>query len=92
MSVELFRDLGLDVETAIALEQELARLPARTRKVFVLRAQGYTCREVGVAIGMSRMEAVRAADRCEQIYALVCDNRPKNRAYIGEGEVLSDYT
>lgn len=89
--VNLFRELGLDVETAVALEQELNRLPERTRQVFLLRAQGYTQEETGQRTGVSARSVRKHLEKCRKVPFVVrfC---PKIRTYIGEGEIISDYT
>ena len=44
--IDLLREIGIDVETAVILDDELSRLPDRTQRVFMMRAQGYTQQEV----------------------------------------------
>lgn len=52
--VDFFRDLGLDVETAVILDDELSSLPARTQRVFELRVSGYTQQSVADIEGVYR--------------------------------------
>jgi len=90
--VDTLRSIGLDVETAIALEQELDQLPARTKEVFMLRAQGYTQEEVGERLGIKQPTVWYHVWKCEHFRDLFSIKVPKKRTYIGEGVVTSDYT
>lgn len=89
--ITLFRELGIEIETALAIEQELNRLPERTRKVFLLRAQGYTQEHISVAVGSPRRTVRRDLDRCKNV-PFVWPLLSKKRTYIGRGVVTSDYT
>jgi len=82
--VDLLRDIGLDVETAVILDDELSRLPERTQRVFELRAQGHNnveiAESIGVTEGLIRYYLLRAINICEALR--IC---PKNRTYSNRG-------
>jgi transcriptional regulator len=50
--VDLLRSIGLDIDAAIAIDEEVSRLPPRTQRVFDMRAQGYTQQEIADVMGM----------------------------------------
>lgn len=89
--VDFFRDLGLDVETAVILDDELSALPRRTRLVFMAKAGGYTDREIE-GYGICPAGSVWLEMRQVSFLHGIVGKLSKNRAYIGEGEVVSDYS
>lgn len=50
--VDFFRDLGLDIDDAVVLDEELSRLPERTQRVFEMRVAGYTQQDIADAMGV----------------------------------------
>jgi DNA-directed RNA polymerase specialized sigma24 family protein len=84
--VDLLRDIGLDVETAVILDDELSRLPERTQRVFEMRARGYTFHEIGESCGVTKQAVHRERRRYAFIAGLV-DKRPDIRAYSNRGPV-----
>ena len=82
--VDLLRDIGLDVETAVILDDELSRLPERTQRVFELRAQGYTQDEIAEAENITQ-QAISLHTCSMNYFAELLVKWPKNRAYSNRG-------
>ena len=78
--VDTMRSIGLDIETAVALEQELDQVPKRTKEVFLMRAMGYTQEEIGEMLGITQQGVFYHQGKCLDLYASLLVKVPKNRA------------
>lgn len=81
--VQLFRDIGLDVETAVELDDELSRLPARMQRVFIMRAEGYTQEDIAATEGVTQKSISVCLGKMSCLTGIIIG---KSVPYINRGE------
>ena len=82
--VDLLLEIGVDIETAVSIDQEVSRLPPRTQRVFYMRARGYNNREIGDFIGVTERVARYHVKKCKK-FTTLCRFLQKSVHYSSRG-------